>query len=154
VDKVPSPYIPSTLRAPRCGDCAKLLHQAHAIHLAPMFHTLAISNAEDVDHPKGNTPSGWWNAHKLALVGAAPGLADYHFIAFGDNIVDRGFEIWEGAAQHSGQLFYTLTITRYSGREFFVFNEVVCHELVDLTHVSLIEDFLHHLTNERFILFS
>jgi hypothetical protein len=80
-------------------------------------------------------------------MGASPGLTDYHLVAFGDNIVYRGFEVWEGAAQHGGQLFDALTITRYSGWEFFAFNEVGRQELVGPTHVSPIEDFLHQLTD-------
>jgi hypothetical protein len=31
-----------------------LLHQAHAIHLAQRFLTLARSHAQDVDHSKGS----------------------------------------------------------------------------------------------------
>lgn len=82
----------------RCGDYAELLHQAHVVHLAPMFRTLAPSNAEDVDHSKGYTVASWRNAHKLARMGASPSLADDHHVAFGDHTLDRGLEVWEGAA--------------------------------------------------------
>jgi hypothetical protein len=51
-------------------DSAKLLHQAHAIHLTPKFHQLAIYNTNDVDHAKGHSLDGGWDAHKLALLGA------------------------------------------------------------------------------------
>jgi hypothetical protein len=80
-------------------------------------------------------------------MGAAPGLADYHPIAFGDNIVYRGFEVREGVAHHHSQLLDALTIARYSGWEFFAFSKVGRHELVGPTNVSLIEDLLHHLTD-------
>ena len=112
-----------------------------------MFHSLAPRNADDIDHSKGYALAGWRNAHKLALMGAAPGLTNYHLIAFGDNIVYRGFEVWEGAAQHGGQLFDALTITRYSGWEFFAFHEVGRKKLVGQTDVSSIEKFLHELTD-------
>ena len=86
-------------------------------------------------------------------MGAAPSHSDYHLVAFGDYVVNRGFEIWEGAAKHDGHLFDALTTRRDSGWEFFSFNEVGRDELVDQTHVSLIEDFLHHSTKYRLVLF-
>ena len=55
-----------------------------------MFHKLAPSHADDVDHSKGYALAGWRNTHKLALMGAAPGLTDYNLVALGDNIVYRG----------------------------------------------------------------
>ena len=131
----------------RCWHDTKLLHHRHLIHYAPVFHKLAVSNADNIDHVNGYALAGWRNAHKLALMGAGPGLTDYHLVAFGDNIVDRGFEFWEGAAQPGGQLFDALTITRNAGWELFAFNEVGRQELVGPTHVSPIEDFLRYLTD-------
>jgi len=111
-----------------------------------MLHNLATGNADDVDHSEGYLLAGWRNAHELALMAAAPGLTGHHLVAFGDHIVDRGFEVREGAAEHVGQLFDALTARRYSGREFFVINEAGSQQLVDQTHVSPIEDFLDEAT--------
>jgi hypothetical protein len=129
------------------GDCAKLHHETHAIHLAPMFHKLAPTDADDVDYSKGYALAGWRNAHERALLGAAPGRTDHHLIAFGENIVYCDFEVWEGAAEHGDQLFDALTITRYSGWQVFAFNEVGRKELIDQTRVSVIEGFLYQLTS-------
>ena len=112
-----------------------------------MFHKLAPSNADDVDHSKRYVLASWRNAHEFALVGAPPSHTQYHLIAFGDHVVYRGFEIWECAAYGGSQLFDAFTTRRHSGGQFFVFNEVGRQELVGLTDVSPDEDFLHHVTD-------
>lgn len=126
----------------RGWDGAKLLHQTHAIHQAPMFHELAISNTDDVDHAKGYALAGGRDAQKLALLGAAPGHADYHLVAFGEDVINCGFEIWEGAAQHDGQHFYALAVIRYAGWELFVVNEVGRRYFANDTDVSPVEELL------------
>src|SRR4030043_384264 len=104
-----------------------------------MFHDLAIRNTDDVDHAKGYALSGGRDAHKLALLGAAPGHADYHFVAFGEDVINCGFEIWEGTAQHGGQHFDAFAAIRYAGWELFAFNEVRRKYLADDTYVSPVE---------------
>jgi hypothetical protein len=87
----------------RGWDGTKLLHHTHTIHLAPMLYQLSIRNTDNVDHAKGYALAGGWDAQKLALLGAIPGHAEYHLVVFGEDVINCGFEIWEGAAQHGGQ---------------------------------------------------
>ena len=109
-----------------------------------MFHELATSYTDDVDHLKGRAFSGWRNTHKLAFMGAFPGATNYyHLVSFGNHVVNRDLEVREGAAKYIGLLFEGFTTRRYTGWKFFVLNEIGRHQLIDRTNVSPIEDFLH-----------
>jgi Response regulator receiver domain len=139
---------------PGAGDGAQLLHHAHLIHLAPMFHSLAPLKADDIDHPDGDALAGGRNAHELALVGAAPGHANDDLVAFGEKVVNGGSEVREGAAEHGAQLLDPLTSTRNAGWQCFVLYEVGCKELVGPTKVTSIEEFLDHFAGYSLIAFS
>ena len=130
----PPKYLP--LSASRRWGDAKLLHQAHGIHLAPMFHKFATSNADSIDHTKGYALAGWGNTHKLAFMGATPGATEYHLVVFGDNVVNGDFKVWEGAAKDGGKGFDGLTTRRESRWEFFVLNEVGRTQLIDQAYIS------------------
>lgn len=67
-----------------------------------MFHNLALSNTEDVEYANGYAFVGWRYTHKLALLGTVPGHVDDHLFTFGDKVIDCGFEVREGTAQHGG----------------------------------------------------
>src|ERR687886_368316 len=92
----------------RSGNHAKLLQHAQLVEVVPLFLDLAAGDADDGDARDRHLFAGRGDAHEIAPVGPAVRPAIGYLVPFGDQVLDGGTPIGEGAAVHADELLDAL----------------------------------------------
>jgi hypothetical protein len=108
---------------------AKLAYHAQIVPNPPVFHGLAVSEADKMHVILPHRSPGRRRAHQGPFVGTAHGRASCDGVPFCDQLLDLEVQVGEGRAQHGDQPSHRLRAAVPSGRSFVVY-EVGSDELV------------------------
>lgn len=120
-------------------DDAELQHHPHHVRLAPCFDDLSIFESGDGELLYIHLCPRRFDSHEFAFVGASKTGSNGHHVAFGDNVLDRVFEVRKRGSKRRGEFLESI---RANGLGYcrIVPNPVVCKVLVNEVQVALVTD--------------
>src|SRR4051794_4048721 len=93
---------------------AQLPHQAKLIYHIPVICNLILGNPQDVYDFDGHLFARSWYSEKLSLGRPMKRLAGHDLVSFSNLVVNHSAKIREGCAEHSKELFDSITVRRES----------------------------------------